>query len=115
MDQIQGQPQQQREREQATADEVQVQEVLDSLPAPQDVDPTSSSHVTLPGPVDIRSFGIAILSTVAVLAALKWASDFFIPLMLGKDTAQIRQARFGAAIGLLARPSFQFLLAHRHP
>ena len=39
----------------------------------------------------------------------------FIPFMLGKDAAQIRHARFGAAVGLFARPSFQFLLAHGHP
>ena len=39
----------------------------------------------------------------------------FIPLMLGKDAAQIRLPRFGAAVGVVARAALQFCLAHRHP
>ncbi|MEO7392413.1 MAG: AI-2E family transporter, partial [Ramlibacter sp.] len=34
-------------------------------------------------PVDVRSMALVVLTVLAVLAVLKWASEFFIPLMLG--------------------------------
>jgi hypothetical protein len=43
------------------------------------------------------------------------AKAFFIGLVLGKDAAQIRQARLGAAIGLFASAPRQFLLTHGYP
>jgi predicted PurR-regulated permease PerM len=41
------------------------------------------SRVLLHMPVDVRSVSLAVLATIAVLATLRWASAFFIPLMLG--------------------------------
>src|SRR3954465_2449274 len=35
------------------------------------------------GPLHVRNVSLIVLSVVAVLATLKWASAFFIPLMLG--------------------------------
>lgn len=40
-------------------------------------------RVLLHMPVDVRNFALAVLSVLAVLAMLRWASGFFIPLMLG--------------------------------
>jgi predicted PurR-regulated permease PerM len=39
--------------------------------------------VTLHVPVNIRSMTLVVLTVLAVLATLRWASAFFIPLMLG--------------------------------
>jgi predicted PurR-regulated permease PerM len=41
------------------------------------------SAVTLHLPVSIRSASLVVLTVLTVLAALRWASAFFIPLMLG--------------------------------
>jgi predicted PurR-regulated permease PerM len=51
--------------------------------APLPADPEDPSHVLLRVPVDVRNLALIVLSVVAVLATLKWASAFFIPLMLG--------------------------------
>jgi predicted PurR-regulated permease PerM len=50
---------------------------------PLPADPEDPSHVLLRGPTHVRSMTLVILTVVAVLALLKWASAFFIPLMLG--------------------------------
>jgi hypothetical protein len=66
-------------------DEQQVDKVLSEVPPPDKVDPAAPPHVVLhmPDP-DPRNAGVLIvLATLAVLAVLKWASAFFIPLMLG--------------------------------
>src|SRR3954470_19803002 len=34
-------------------------------------------------PVEARGLALAILATIAVIFALKWAENFFIPLLLG--------------------------------
>ena len=47
------------------------------------VDPRQPPHVLLHMPVDVRSMTLVVLTVVAVLAMLRWASGFFIPLMLG--------------------------------
>ena len=50
-----------------------------SLPA----DPEDPSHVLLRVPMHVRSITLVVLTALAILAVLKWASAFFIPLMLG--------------------------------
>jgi predicted PurR-regulated permease PerM len=50
---------------------------------PLPVDPDDPSHVLLRVPVNVRSMTLVVLTVLAVLAALRWASPFFIPLMLG--------------------------------
>jgi predicted PurR-regulated permease PerM len=55
---------------------------IDDLPRPK-VDPRQPTHVTLHMPVDIRSMSLVVLTVLAILAALRWASAFFIPLMVG--------------------------------
>jgi predicted PurR-regulated permease PerM len=52
-------------------------------PAPLPADPDDPSHVLLRMPVNVRSMSLVVLTVVAVLATLRWASPFFIPLMLG--------------------------------
>jgi predicted PurR-regulated permease PerM len=44
--------------------------------------PTEPERVLLHMPVDVRSVALAVIATVAVLAVLRWASAFFIPLLL---------------------------------
>ena len=46
-------------------------------------DPEDPSHVLLRVPVSVRSMALVTLTVLAVLATLRWASPFFIPLMLG--------------------------------
>lgn len=56
---------------------------VDDLPRTA-VDLKAPPHVLLHGlPVDVRSMTLVVLTVLAVLAMLKWASGFFIPLMLG--------------------------------
>ena len=45
--------------------------------------PDDPPKVTLHLPVNIRSMALVVLTVLAVLATLRWASAFFIPLMLG--------------------------------
>ena len=47
------------------------------------VDPMQPPRVLLHVPADIRSVTLVVLTVLAVLAMLRWASGFFIPLMLG--------------------------------
>ncbi|MFL6691542.1 MAG: AI-2E family transporter [Ramlibacter sp.] len=61
----------------------QVQRVLESVPPPGDIDPREPPHAILHATSDPRSVGLIVLSTLAILAILKWASAFFIPLLLG--------------------------------
>ncbi len=46
-------------------------------------DPEDPTHVLLRVPVNVRSMALVVLTTLALLATLRWASPFFIPLMLG--------------------------------
>lgn len=55
---------------------------VDDLPRTP-VDPRDPPHVLLHVPTDVRSAMLVVLTVIAVLAVLKWASGFFIPLMLG--------------------------------
>ena len=64
-------------------DEQQVQQVLEEVPSPDEIDPQAPPHVVLHAPTDARNLSLIVLTTLAVLAILKWASAFFIPLMLG--------------------------------
>ena len=50
---------------------------------PLPADPEDPSHVLLRAPVNVRSMTLVALTVLAVLATLRWASPFFIPLMLG--------------------------------
>lgn len=50
---------------------------------PLPADPDDPTHVLLRVPVDVRSMSLVVLTVLAVLAVLRWASPFFIPLMLG--------------------------------
>lgn len=63
--------------------EQQVEQVLQAVPPPEQVDPTDPPHVTLHPATNVRNVGLIVLSCIAVLAVLRWASAFFIPLMLG--------------------------------
>lgn len=51
--------------------------------APLAADPQDPSHALLHVPVNVRSATLVLLTVLAVLATLRWASAFFIPLMLG--------------------------------
>lgn len=64
-------------------EEQQVQRVLREVPPPDTIDPQAPPQVVLHADSDPRSVGLIVLSTLAILAILKWASAFFIPLMLG--------------------------------
>jgi predicted PurR-regulated permease PerM len=46
-------------------------------------DKPEDARVLLHMPVDVRSMALIVISFVLVLAVLRWASAFFIPLMLG--------------------------------
>lgn len=50
---------------------------------PLPVDPEDPTHVLLRVPVNVRSMSLVVLTALAMLATLRWASPFFIPLMLG--------------------------------
>lgn len=51
--------------------------------APLAADPEEPSHALLHVPMNVRSMALVLLTVLAILATLKWASAFFIPLMLG--------------------------------
>ncbi len=53
------------------------------IAAPVAADPEDPSHVLLHMPVTVRSMTLVVLTVILVLATLRWASAFFIPLMLG--------------------------------
>ena len=50
---------------------------------PLAADPDDPSHVLLRGPTEVRSMALVVLAVLAILATLKWASAFFIPVMIG--------------------------------
>ena len=50
--------------------------------APMAADPDDPSHVLLHVPVNVRSVTLVVLTVLAVLATLRWASAFFIPLLI---------------------------------
>jgi len=50
---------------------------------PLAADPEDPSHVLLRMPMQVRSMTLVLLTVLGVLATLRWASAFFIPLMLG--------------------------------
>ena len=53
-------------------------------PAPANPDTADQpSQVLLHVPVNVRSMSLVVLAVLAVLATLRWAAPFFIPLMLG--------------------------------
>ncbi len=64
-------------------DEREIRSVLQAVPPPEEIDPTAPPHVVLHAQADPRNVALIVLATLAVLAVLKWASAFFIPLMLG--------------------------------
>jgi predicted PurR-regulated permease PerM len=82
----------------------------ETAPVPADEPPRVLLHM----PVDVRSAALVVLCALAVLAVLRWASAFFIPLMLGfifyyalapvvEGMARIRIPRaLGAAVLLIA-------------
>jgi AI-2E family transporter len=47
------------------------------------VDPREPPHVLLHMPQNARSVALGVITVLAVLAVLRWASGFFIPLMVG--------------------------------
>jgi predicted PurR-regulated permease PerM len=55
---------------------------IDDLPRTP-VDPRQPPHVLLHMPPNARSMTLVVLTVLAMLAVLRWASNFFIPLMLG--------------------------------
>ena len=66
-------------------EEQQVEQVLREVPPPEALDPGEPPHAVLhaPPPAETSSFALIVLTTIAALAILRWASAFFIPLMLG--------------------------------
>ncbi|HET6827049.1 MAG TPA: AI-2E family transporter, partial [Ramlibacter sp.] len=63
--------------------EPQAQEI-EEIPPRRRVDPKAPPNVLLHMPVvDVRNVALLVLCAIAVLAVLRWASGFFIPLMLG--------------------------------
>ena len=54
-----------------------------AVAAPVAADPEDPSHALLHLPVNVRSMTLVVITILIVLATLKWASAFFIPLMLG--------------------------------
>jgi predicted PurR-regulated permease PerM len=63
--------------------EQQVDQVLEQVPPPEVVDPQAPPQVVLHPHTDPRSLALKVLAALAVLAVLRWASAFFIPVMLG--------------------------------
>ena len=57
--------------------------IEDLPPAPAAPPGPEPERVLLHMPVDIRSMALVVLTVIAMLAVLRWASAFFIPLMLG--------------------------------
>lgn len=55
---------------------------IDDLPRTP-IDPMAPPHVLLHMPPAARNIALGVLMVLAVLAVLRWASGFFIPLMLG--------------------------------
>jgi len=55
---------------------------LDDLPRTP-VDPGEPPRVLLHMPVDVRNVALGVLMVLAIVAVLRWAGAFFIPLMLG--------------------------------
>jgi predicted PurR-regulated permease PerM len=53
------------------------------IAAPVAADPDDPSHALLHVPLQVRSATLIVLAVLLVVATLKWASAFFIPLMLG--------------------------------
>ncbi len=50
--------------------------------APPPAAPLPGDHVVLRVPVDVRSVSLAVLAVLAIVFALRWAADVFVPLML---------------------------------
>jgi predicted PurR-regulated permease PerM len=59
------------------------QEPEGQAPLPLAADPDDPSHVLLRGPTEVRSVALVVLTVLAVLATLKWASAFLIPVLIG--------------------------------
>ncbi len=55
----------------------------DEKPASEAMGTAGSSRVSLPAPVDVRSVSLAVLSTLAAVFMLRWASAVFIPVLVG--------------------------------
>jgi predicted PurR-regulated permease PerM len=51
--------------------------------APLAADPEDPSHVLLHMPVSVRSASLMLMAALLVIATLKWAAPFFIPVMIG--------------------------------
>ncbi|HWI81589.1 AI-2E family transporter [Ramlibacter sp.] len=56
---------------------------IEPVAAPVPADPQDPSHALLHVPVNVRSMSLVVLAVLASLATLRWASGFFIPLMIG--------------------------------
>jgi hypothetical protein len=54
-------------------------------PAPLAADPEDPSHALLHVPMHVRSVTLVVLTVLALLATLKWAAAFFIPVMIGES------------------------------
>lgn len=59
-----------------------VEEEIEDIPRVR-VDPRQPPKVLMHMPSDVRSVALVVLTVLAVLAMLRWASGFFIPVMLG--------------------------------
>ena len=51
--------------------------------APLPADPDDPSHALLRMPVQVRSVALVVLASLLAVATLRWASEFFIPVMIG--------------------------------
>ncbi|TFY96527.1 AI-2E family transporter [Ramlibacter rhizophilus] len=63
--------------------EQQVDRVLQEVPPPEAVDSRQPPQTVLHPHTDPRSIALGVLAALAVLAVLRWASAFFVPVMLG--------------------------------
>ncbi len=59
-----------------------VPEANAAAPAPLPADPEGPSHALLHVPMNVRNMSLVVLAVLASLATLRWASAFFIPLMI---------------------------------
>jgi predicted PurR-regulated permease PerM len=59
-----------------------VEAELEDIPRVR-VDPRQPPKVLMHMPADVRSVALVVLTVLAILAMLRWASGFFIPVMLG--------------------------------
>lgn len=61
----------------------QVDEVLEEVPAPDALETKDPPETVLHPHTDPRNFAMGVVACLVVVAVLRWASAFFIPVMLG--------------------------------